>query len=122
MAQFENMDHRLDKINATLMEYGMGTLDDAEKVCKDAGMDPLPYDIVKSVQPICRNSSIFFSRSCLVTSNICARQSMQRYFVAPRLMSLRVRPTSSRPRGRPQLSHVSTGPAGSGRAGSRARG
>ena len=52
MAQFENMDHRLDKINATLMEYGMGTLDDAEKVCKDAGMDPLPYDIVKSVQPI----------------------------------------------------------------------
>ena len=53
MAQFENMDHRLDKINATLMEYGMGTLDDAEKVCKDAGMDPLPYDIVKSVQPIC---------------------------------------------------------------------
>ena len=53
MAQFKNMDHRLDKINATLMEYGMGTLDDAEKVCKDAGMDPLPYDIVKSVQPIC---------------------------------------------------------------------
>ena len=53
MAQFENMDHRLDKINATLMEYGMGTLDDAEKVCKDAGMDPLPYDIVTSVQPIC---------------------------------------------------------------------
>ena len=53
MAEFENMSHRLDKINATLMEYGMGTLDDAEKVCKDAGMDPLPYDIVKSVQPIC---------------------------------------------------------------------
>ena len=47
------MDHRLDKINATLKEYGMGTLDDAEKVCKEAGMDPLPYDIVKSVQPIC---------------------------------------------------------------------
>ncbi len=53
MAEFENMSHRLDKINATLMEYGMGTLDDAEKVCKEAGMDPLPYDIVKSVQPIC---------------------------------------------------------------------
>ena len=53
MAEFENMDHRLDKINATLKEYGMGTLDDAEKVCKEAGMDPLPYDIVKSVQPIC---------------------------------------------------------------------
>ncbi|HJI99532.1 MAG TPA: GGGtGRT protein [Coriobacteriaceae bacterium] len=53
MAEFENMDHRLDKINATLKEYGMGSLDDAEKVCKEAGMDPLPYDIVKSVQPIC---------------------------------------------------------------------
>ena len=53
MAEFENMDHRLDKINATLKEYGMGTLDDAEKVCKEAGMDSLPYDIVKSVQPIC---------------------------------------------------------------------
>ena len=53
MAEFENMDHRLDKINATLKEYGMGTLDDAEKVCKEAGMDPLRYDIVKSVQPIC---------------------------------------------------------------------
>ncbi len=53
MAEFENMAHRLDKINATLMEYGMGNLDDAEKVCKEAGMDPLPYDIIKSVQPIC---------------------------------------------------------------------
>ena len=53
MAEFENMDHRLDRINATLKEYGMGTLDDAERVCKEAGMDPLPYDIVKSVQPIC---------------------------------------------------------------------
>ena len=53
MAEFENMDHRLDKINATLKEYGMGSLDDAERVCKEAGMDPLPYDIVKSVQPIC---------------------------------------------------------------------
>ena len=53
MAEFENMDHRLDKINATLKEYGMGTLDDAEKMCKEAGMNPLPYDIVKSVQPIC---------------------------------------------------------------------
>lgn len=53
MAQFENMERRLDKVDAALAEYGIASLDDAASICAAAGMDPLPYDIVKGVQPIC---------------------------------------------------------------------
>lgn len=54
MATFENMERRIGKIDAVLAEYGIKDLDDAMAVCKNAGMEePTPYDIVKSVQPIC---------------------------------------------------------------------
>ena len=52
-ATFENMERRVGKVNAALAEYGIADLDAAAQVCKEAGMDPLPYDIVKGVQPIC---------------------------------------------------------------------
>ena len=61
----------------------------------------------KSVQPISLNSMIFFSRSSRVTSNLCARQSMQRNCVAPRLMSFLVSPTSLWVSSRPQDMHFS---------------
>ncbi|MGI6217349.1 MAG: GGGtGRT protein [Coriobacteriales bacterium] len=53
MADFESKERRIDKIDSVLAEYGINGLDDAQAVCKAAGMDPLPYDIVKGVQPIC---------------------------------------------------------------------
>ncbi len=53
MADFESKERRIDKINSVLAEYGIKDLDDAQEICKQAGMDPLPYDIVKGVQPIC---------------------------------------------------------------------
>lgn len=51
MALFESYERRIDKINGVLKEYGIASLEDAEKVCKDAGVDP--YQIAKNVQPIC---------------------------------------------------------------------
>jgi hypothetical protein len=53
MATFENMERRIGKINAVLAECGIEDLDDAMAICRDAGMEPTPYDIVKGVQPIC---------------------------------------------------------------------
>ena len=51
MALFESYERRIDKINGVLKEYGIASLEDAEKICKDAGVDP--YQIAKNVQPIC---------------------------------------------------------------------
>ena len=50
MAKFENYERRADGINAALSEYNIGTLEDAEKLCKSAGFDP--REIVKGIQPI----------------------------------------------------------------------
>ncbi len=51
MALFESYERRIDKINGVLKEYGIASLEDAEKICKDAGVDP--YQTAKEVQPIC---------------------------------------------------------------------
>ena len=51
MALFENYERRIDQINAKLAEYGIASIEEAEKICKDKGIDV--YDIVKSTQPIC---------------------------------------------------------------------
>ena len=39
MALFENYDRRIDQINAVLKKYEIGTLEDAEKLCQDKGLD-----------------------------------------------------------------------------------
>ena len=51
MALFEGYKRRIDKVNATLSEYGIKDLDEARQICTDAGVDV--YAIVKNVQPIC---------------------------------------------------------------------
>ncbi len=53
MADFESKERRIDKIDAVLSQYKIESLDDAQEICKSAGMQTLPYDIVKGVQPIC---------------------------------------------------------------------
>ena len=48
---FESYGRRLPQIAATLKKYGMATVQDAQKVCADKGIDPAA--IAKEVQPIC---------------------------------------------------------------------
>ncbi len=50
MALFESYERRIDKVNAALNAYGIASLEEAEKICKDAGIDP--YKITKEIQPI----------------------------------------------------------------------
>ncbi len=51
MALFESYERRIDKINAALNANGIASIEEAEKICKDKGVDP--YTITKNVQPIC---------------------------------------------------------------------
>ena len=51
MALFESYERRIDKINSVLNSYGIASLEEAEKITKDAGLDV--YNQVKVIQPIC---------------------------------------------------------------------
>ena len=37
MALFESYERRIDKINGVLAEYGISSIEEAEKITKDAG-------------------------------------------------------------------------------------
>ena len=50
MALFESYSRRIDQILPFLKEYGIESIEDAEKVCKDKGLDI--YKTVKDIQPI----------------------------------------------------------------------
>ena len=39
MALFESYERRIDQINAVLNSYGISSLEEAEKITKDAGLD-----------------------------------------------------------------------------------
>ena len=51
MALFESYERRIDNINQVLNSYGIASLEEAEKITKDAGLNV--YDMVKGIQPIC---------------------------------------------------------------------
>ena len=51
MALFESYERRIDKINGVLNSYGIASLEEAEKITKDAGLNV--YDQIKKIQPIC---------------------------------------------------------------------
>ena len=51
MALFESYERRIDQINAVLNSYGIASIEEAEKITKDAGLEI--YDTVKKIQPIC---------------------------------------------------------------------
>ncbi len=51
MALFESYERRIDKITEVLKSYGINSIEEAEKITKDAGLDV--YDQVKKIQPIC---------------------------------------------------------------------
>ena len=51
MALFESYERRIDKINSVLNSCGIASIEEAEKITKDAGLDV--YNQVKGIQPIC---------------------------------------------------------------------
>ena len=51
MALFESYERRIDKITEVLKSYGINSLEEAEQITKDAGLDV--YEQVKKIQPIC---------------------------------------------------------------------
>ena len=51
MALFESYERRIDKFNSVLNSYGIASIEEAEKITKDAGLDV--YNQVKGIQPIC---------------------------------------------------------------------
>jgi hypothetical protein len=50
-ALFESYDRRINQIAPVLKQYGLGSLEDARKLCEEKGVDA--YNIVKGIQPIC---------------------------------------------------------------------
>jgi hypothetical protein len=51
MALFESYERRINQITPVLKKYGLGSLEEARKLCEERGVDA--YNIVKGIQPIC---------------------------------------------------------------------
>ena len=51
MALFESYERRIKQINEVLNSYGISSIEEAEKITKDAGLDV--YKMVENIQPIC---------------------------------------------------------------------
>lgn len=51
MALFESYERRIDKINEVLKGYGISSIEEADKITKDAGLNV--YDQVRGIQQIC---------------------------------------------------------------------
>ncbi|MBQ9550230.1 MAG: GGGtGRT protein, partial [Lachnospiraceae bacterium] len=49
MAKFESYERREKQILAALSQYGIGSIDEAEKITKDAGLDV--YHLIEGIQP-----------------------------------------------------------------------
>ena len=54
---FEGYERRIDKINKVLAEYGINGLEDAQKICKDKGINV--EEIVKGIQPIAFDNAVW---------------------------------------------------------------
>ena len=48
---FESYDRRIEQINKCLASYGISSIEEAEQICKDKGLDV--YKLVEAIQPIC---------------------------------------------------------------------
>ena len=57
MALFESYERRINQIKPVMEKYGIKDFDDARKICTDLGFDP--YEIVKSIQPICFENACY---------------------------------------------------------------
>ncbi len=57
MAKFEGQERRMPKIEACLKEYGFASLEDAQALCKEKGIDV--EHLVKGVQPIAFDNAVW---------------------------------------------------------------
>ena len=86
MALFESYERRIDKINEVLNSYGIASLEEAEKITKDAGLDV--YNQVKGIQPIC------FENACWAYISRCCNRNQERLHKSSRRSSSNRRRTS----------------------------
>ena len=54
---FEGYERRINQINKALNEVGISSLEEAEKICKDKGLDV--YQMVKDIQTICFENACY---------------------------------------------------------------
>ena len=50
MALFDSYERRIDKITEDIKGYGIDSIEETEKITKDAGLDE--YDQVKTIEPL----------------------------------------------------------------------
>ena len=73
MALFEGYERRIAQINSVLNSYGISSIEEAEKITKDAGLDV--YDQVKKIQPICfENAAWAYTVGAAIESRKVARE------------------------------------------------
>ena len=70
MALFEAYERRIDQINAVLNSYGISSIEEAEKITKDAGLDV--YDQVKE------NPANLFRERLLGIHSWCSNRNQKR--------------------------------------------
>ena len=77
MALFEGYERRIDQINAVLNSYSISSIEEAEKITKDAGLNV--YDQVKKIQPICfENACWAHNGAAIAIKKGCTRLLMPR--------------------------------------------
>ena len=62
MALFESYERRIDQINAVLNSYGISSIEEAEKITKDAGLDVYDQMCIRDRHPLPVSSS--YNLSC----------------------------------------------------------
>ncbi len=72
MALFESYERRIDKIEAVLKEHGIDSIEQAQQICKQKGVDP--YQTVKSIQPIAFENACwaYIAGSAIAIQKNCA--------------------------------------------------
>ena len=88
MALFESYERRIDKINEVLNSYGIASLEEAEKITKDAGLDV--YNQIKGIQPICfenacwayiTGAAIAIKKGCTRAADAAIGEGLQAFFI-----------------------------------------
>ena len=77
MALFESYERRIDKINSVLNSYGIASIEEAEKITKDAGLDV--YNQIKGIQPICFENACWayiVGAAIAIKKDVYKRQSL----------------------------------------------
>ena len=57
MSLFEGYERRIEKINKTLKEYGISSVEECKEICLAHGVDC--DEIVRSTQPICFENAVW---------------------------------------------------------------